>query len=138
MDKLRIAIFRHDTTTGDMPRLYKSPEITTVEMLEQRECSPIVVERFLRPFLGGIFLEQELNTSRRLCEVVFRMFSTGEAALLSDGMQTTPNQWASRLPEGVLRFNSPVKEVRTQVVELSSGQQLIAKEFVRRAVAMPI
>ncbi|WDI41512.1 NAD(P)/FAD-dependent oxidoreductase [Bremerella sp. P1] len=130
MDKIRIAKFRHDTTTADLRRLYKSPEITTIEMLQQRGFSPTVIERFFRPFLGGIFLEQDLNTSRRMCEFVFRMFSTGDAALPSDGMRAIPNQLASRLPEGVLRLNSPVKAVRAGGVELSSGLQLTAKHIV--------
>ncbi|QDU73711.1 Protoporphyrinogen oxidase [Bremerella volcania] len=130
LDKVRIARFRRDTTTGDVARLYERPEMTTIEMLQQRGFSPVVIERFFRPFLGGIFLEQELNTSRRLCEFVFRMFSTGDAALPADGMQAIPMQLASRQPAGVLRLNSPVNEVREGVVQLSSGQQLTAKQIV--------
>lgn len=130
LDKVRIAKFRSETTKGDLTRLYERPDIPTIEMLQQRGFSPIVIERFFRPFLGGVFLDNELKTSRRLCEFVFRMFSNGDAALPANGMNAIPNQLASRLPEGALRFNSPVKEVREGVVELSSGEQLSAKQIV--------
>ncbi len=130
MDKIRIAKLRHDTTSGDLAKLYDRPEISTLEMLQQRSFSPKVIERFFRPFLGGIFLENELNTSRRMCEFVFRMFSIGDAALPSEGMQAIPNQLASRLPDGALRLNAPVKEVRLGSVELASGEQLSTKHVV--------
>ncbi len=130
LDKLRIAKFRRDTTACDLDRLYQRPETTTIEMLRRRGFSPTIVERFLRPFLGGVFLDHELLTSSRLCEFVFRMFSSGDAALPAGGMQAIPQQLTDRLPAGVLRLSTPVRRVTQGLVELESGEQLSAKQVV--------
>ncbi len=129
-DKLRMARLRRDTTARDLESLYERPETTTIEMLRRRGFSPTVVERFFRPFLGGVFLDPELKTSSRLCEFVFRMFSSGDAALPAAGMRAIPQQLADRLPDGVLRLNTPVKAVNQGLVELASGEQLTAKQIV--------
>ena len=44
-----------------------------------------MIDRFLRPFLAGIFLEPELETSSRMLEFVWRMFSAGDWAATSFG-----------------------------------------------------
>lgn len=130
LDKLRMAKFRRDTTACDLEQLYERPETTTIEMLRQRGFSPTVVERFFRPFLGGVFLDPKLNTSSRLCEFVFRMFSSGDAALPAAGMQAIPQQLADRLPDGVLRLDTSVKAVNQGFVELASGELLTAKQII--------
>jgi hypothetical protein len=55
-----------------------------------------MIDRFLRPFLGGIFLERELDTSSRMLDFVWRMFSTGAAALPADGMGAITRQLADQ------------------------------------------
>ncbi len=130
LDKLRIAKFRRDTTACDLDQLYQRPETTTIEMLQRRGFSPIIIERFFRPFLGGVFLDHELITSSRLCEFVFRMFSSGDAALPAGGMQAIPQQLADQLPEGALRLNTPVQRVNQGLVELASGEQFFAKQVI--------
>jgi len=130
LDKMRIAKLRSDTTSGDLQQLYQRAETTTLEMLKRRGFSSIAIERFFRPFLGGIFLEKELATSSRLGEFVFRMFSQGDAALPADGMQAIPRQLVERLPDNVLRLNTPAKEIRQGAVELADGQQLTAGQIV--------
>lgn len=130
LDKLRIAKFRRDALAGDLSQLDERRATTTIEMLRQRGFSATVMERFFRPFLGGVFLDRELQTSSRLCEFVFRMFSSGDAALPADGMQAIPQQLADRLPAGVLRLHSPVKAVVQGRVELASGEQLSARQII--------
>ncbi len=130
LDKLRIAKFRRDVSAGDLEQLYERPEQTTIEMLRQRGFSPTIIERFFRPFLGGVFLDRDLRTSSRLCEFVFRMFSSGDVAIPADGMKAIPQQLADRLPDGVLRLDTPVKAVNQRHVELASGKQLSARRIV--------
>ncbi len=129
-DKLRLAKLRRDTTRGDLARLYERPELPTIDLLRQRGFSPIVVEQFFRPFLGGVFLDHDLTTSSRLCEFVFRMFSSGDAALPAGGMRALPHQLADRLPAGVLRLGTCVKSAGKGSVELASGERLCAKRIV--------
>ena len=75
-----------------------------MEALRAYGFSPEIIERFFRPFLGGIFLDPELATSSRMFRFVFRMFALGHAALPAEGMQAIPQQLASALPEGSVRL----------------------------------
>lgn len=129
-DKARVAKLRRDTTACDLQQLYDRPESTTLRMLEERGFSPTIIERFFRPFLGGVFLDHDLSTSSRLCEFVFRMFSLGDAAVPAGGMRAIPQQMVDRLPVGVIRLSSPVESVSEGLVRLSSGEELRAIRVV--------
>ena len=43
--------------------------------------------------MTGIFLENELKTSSRMFEFVFKMFSEGDTAIPGRGMGMIPKQW---------------------------------------------
>jgi phytoene dehydrogenase-like protein len=129
-DKIRVARFRRNTTRGDLAEIYERPEQTTLGLLRTRGFSEVVIERFFRPFLGGVFLDHQLQTSSRMCEFVFRMFSLGDATLPKQGMNAIPEQLASRLPAGVVRTSTPVDAIDGRDVVLASGQRLSARAVV--------
>jgi phytoene dehydrogenase-like protein len=129
-DKLKILSFRSHTNAGDLDSLYRRAEHSTLDLLRDRGFSEVIRERFFRPFLGGVFLDHKLETSSRLCEFVFRMFSTGQAALPAEGMQAIPRQLADGLPESSVRTNCPVKSVDDGSVTLASGETVDAKTIV--------
>lgn len=129
-DKLRIASFRKHTTAGTLAEIYDRPERTTIELLRDHGFSDAVVNRFFRPFLGGVFLDRELQTSSRMCEFVFRMFSSGDATLPSQGMSQIPQQLARRLPNDVIRTACPVDWIDGQDVVLASGERLNGRSIV--------
>ena len=85
-DKLRVARLRARCLRGSTEDQFRRPETTTLEALRAEGFSGSMVERFFRPFLGGIFLDPGLETSSRMFHFVFRMFSTGDAALPAEGM----------------------------------------------------
>jgi phytoene dehydrogenase-like protein len=89
-----------------------------------------ILERFFRPFLGGIFLETDLVTTSRLFEFVFRMFGVGDAALPAQGMGALAEQLVSRLPTGTLRTGTRVASVDDGAVTLDSGERLHARAIV--------
>ena len=78
--------------------------MTTAEALRREGFSPAMVDGFFRPYLGGIFLDPELETSSRLFAYVFKLFAEGEAALPAAGMQAIPRQLAESLPEAAVRL----------------------------------
>lgn len=88
-------------------------EVTTLAALRRWGFSETIIERFFRPFLGGVFLERDLATSSRMFEFVFRMFGEGNVSLPRHGMQRIPEQIAASLPEGVVSLNSPVASLTT-------------------------
>jgi phytoene dehydrogenase-like protein len=105
-------------------------EIQTEELLRIYGFSPTMIDRFFRPFFGGIFLERELRTSSRVFQFIFAMLAQGDIAVPAKGMQMIPEQLASRLPAGSIRLGSPVQGIHNSTATLASGEQLSAPHIV--------
>ncbi len=129
-DKLRIDRLRSRVGKGTIEHLLARPETTTLAALRAFGFSDLIIERFMRPFLGGIFLERDLETSSRMFEFVFRMFAQGDAALPREGMEAIPRQLAERLDDGVVRLGARVEAVGADGVALAGGEQVASRAVV--------
>jgi protoporphyrinogen oxidase len=129
-DKLRVARLKREVCSTTLEELYDRPEVTTHARLIEKGFSNRIIEHFFRPFLGGVFLENALNTSSRKFEFVFRMFADGQAALPAKGMGALPNQLAGKLPPGSVRANARVDRITGDKVWLKSGKVLSASRIV--------
>lgn len=123
-DKLRIARLRARVQRGTVADQFCGPEQTTREALRSEGFSEAMMDRFWKPFFGGVFLEPELSTSSRMFRFVFRMMSAGPASLPSQGMQAIPQQLAARLPSHWVHLNSPVEDVEPGGLRLKSGERV--------------
>lgn len=110
-DKLRILELRQLALSGEVEDVWHRPSRTSRRYLDELGFTEALRESFLRPFFAGIFLERELTTSSRFLEFVFRMFSSGYAAVPESGMGAIPAQLSARLPSGLLRMRAPVADV---------------------------
>lgn len=129
-DKLRVGLIRADVLKDASEKLFEREEITTLERLTTAGFTDSLIERFFRPFLGGIFLERELKTSSRMFDFVFWMFSMGSACLPAEGMQAIPRALAKKLAAENIRFNTKVASVGDGVVTLESGEAIEAAATV--------
>jgi phytoene dehydrogenase-like protein len=129
-DKLRIARFRLAVLRGTIEDRFGDPETSSVEALQDAGFSPSIIERFFRPFLGGIFLDPGLRTSSRMLNFVFRMFSLGNACLPAAGMEAIPRQLAAALPPGSIQLGARVIRAGPGSVTLESGEELTASSVV--------
>jgi phytoene dehydrogenase-like protein len=129
-DKLRVARLRQRTMRGSIEDRFRDPETTSLQMLRDIGFSSSMIERFFKPFLGGIFLDPELQTSSRMLNFVFRMFSFGQACLPAAGMEAIPRQLASKLRPGSVRLNTRVVKVRLDSVTLADGEVLNGNTIV--------
>jgi len=145
-DKLRIVVFRRRVLRKSDLELIDGPETTALEQLRQEGFSKKIIDRFFRPFFGGIFLEPNLATSSARMNFVFRNFSLGTASLPRDGMRAIPMQLAERLKPGTIQFHTmadsiggqehhaltkqPENICHPQVVTLSDGRRLEADAVV--------
>lgn len=133
-DKLRVAKLRGEVLRGAIEDLFSHGETTTRKYLERYGFSAAITQAFFEPFLGGIFLERELATSSRYFEFLFRMFSTGEAAVPAAGMQAVPDQLAKKLRPGTLLLKSRVSQLRPReggfVVSTDAGPTVDARAVV--------
>ncbi|MBV9492463.1 MAG: FAD-dependent oxidoreductase, partial [Verrucomicrobia bacterium] len=127
-DQARLGLIAAGLLARDDEDLLKEVfETSTQEYL--RGFSEESMERFFRPFFGGVLLDNELETSATLFRYYFKKFLTGQTLVPRAGMQAIPDQLASRLPADAVRL-------RTEVIEIffSGGQaaavRLAAGEYV--------
>lgn len=105
-------------------------EKTTISYLRELGFTEQIIERFFRPFFGGIFLEQELNTPAGLFRFVFKMFGSGSAAIPAEGIEAIPKQLASALKQTDFRFNTKVKSVTGNQVTLDDDSIISADAVI--------
>jgi phytoene dehydrogenase-like protein len=129
-DKCAVARLRHRVRTGSIDELLQRPETTSHAALINASFSDVMIERFFRPFFGGVFLDRELRTTSRMLEFVFRMFSQGEIAVPARGMGAIAQQLASSLPTETIRLQMRVKGIQEGAVFLASGEQIRPRAVV--------
>ncbi|MGW7432259.1 NAD(P)/FAD-dependent oxidoreductase [Streptomyces sp. NPDC054861] len=121
-------------TLGDVllpvGRLRRRGDTSTAAVLDRVGLSSDVVDDLLRPFLAGVFLEEELETSARFFHLVWRSMARGTLCLPADGIGAVPAQLARSLPDGVLRLDSPVAEITEAGVLLADGRERAAATVV--------
>ena len=120
-DKVRIARLRRRVLAADPADLLRGPDGPTGDALVEMGFSDTIVERFFRPFLSGVLLDPDLRTSRRLFDVYWRSFATGDAVLPAQGMGAIPAQLAAGLAEGTVRLATPVAAVGAGTAVLDDG-----------------
>ncbi|TWT87674.1 15-cis-phytoene desaturase [Pseudobythopirellula maris] len=128
-DKLRIARWKLRAALSaegaDNP-----PGKTTAEMLRAMGFSTAAIDRFFRPFFGGVLLDRDLSAAAQHSSFLFRMFSTGAAALPSNGMGEIPRSLAERLPPGSLRLNRRVESIDPGGVWIEGGERIASNAVV--------
>ena len=129
-DKLRVRKLRQQVLTGSLQDLYNRPETTTLQALRNLGFSENMIDRFFKPFIGGVFFDPNLWVSSRMFEFGFRMFSMGDTALPSMGMGAIPDQIAARLPEGTVRTEARVESIQEDGVTLKSGEKIKSQVVV--------
>jgi len=129
-DKLRVARLRRRLSGCSLNELLTAPQVTTAEALRREGFSRDFIDAFFRPFIAGVFLDPELQTSSRLFAFVFKLFAEGEATLPAAGMQAIPRQLAERLPKAAVRCGVTVERAGPGEVTLAGGERLTAPAVV--------
>lgn len=121
-DKLRMLRLKLKLARKSIDQIYSEPETSTRIYLEQQGFSERMISQFFKPFMTGIYLETELETSSRMFEFVFKMFSVGEAALPARGMKMIPKQLAEDLTTEELILNEQVTNIDHGLVTTAAGR----------------
>lgn len=130
MDKLRVARLRNRVCGPNLDAILSRPEKPTLESLGDENFSDDMLDSFFRPFLGGVFLDPDLETSSRKFQWLFRMFSKGRVAIPAKGMGRIPQQLADRIPTEKILFNSSVTSVAPGRVSVQDGRDLLCSQIV--------
>jgi phytoene dehydrogenase-like protein len=125
---LLLLLRKHLFRMKELPRHH--PEQPTLDYLHEWGFSPVLIDHFLRPFFGGIFMDRELTTSSRLFEFILAICDRAGPAMPARGIQAIPEQLAARLPNNSIRLNHRVVEVRPGEVVFENGLVQQTKNIV--------
>ncbi|GAA0141339.1 oxidase [Lithospermum erythrorhizon] len=126
-DKVLVGLTRLRALTLTDEVILTGDEIKTVDFLRGVGFSDAMVERFFKPFFGGVFFDRELETTSRLFDFVFKCLALGDNALPAGGICAIPEQLAGKLPEGSILLKARVVEIDVEggdgfAVRLESGE----------------
>jgi phytoene dehydrogenase-like protein len=106
-------------------------DVPMIEFLKTRKFTDKAIDRFFRPFFGGVFLDRDLNVSSRLFAFVWQMLDRAPATTPAKGIQAIPEQIAEGIKPESIRFRARVeslirKDSRVCGVRLESGEEIEA------------
>jgi phytoene dehydrogenase-like protein len=108
----------------------RGPDRTTATELAAAGLSQDIVDAVLRPFLSGVFLEDDLETSSRVFHLVWRSMLRGTLCLPGRGIGAVPQALSAQLPDGCVTLESPVAALTDDGVLLADGAERTAPTVV--------
>jgi len=113
MDKLRTLRLKRELAGKSLEDVWSDEDATIEQYLAARGVSERYVDRFVRPFYGGITLDRSLSTSSRVFEFTFKLLAEGETVVPADGMGAVTDQLAARAREAgaTVETETPVEVV---------------------------
>lgn len=129
-DKVKMFNLTQELKKKSVEKIFEEPSKPTLQYLKEYGFSDQIISNFFKPFFRGIFLEKDLNTSSRMFEFVFKMFSLGHAAIPEKGMQEVPNMLSRQLEKTQIIFNSPVEKIEGHTIVLKNGEILEADRII--------
>lgn len=131
-DALRLLNYINDIKHAGPEHVWSREETTSAQRLRDIGLSEKLVERFLRPFLAGVFFDAAMQTSSRMMDFVLLMFASGRTCVPARGMGEMSAQLA-RLAESrgaTISLNAACSSIQDTGVALGSGEQVAAHNIV--------
>ena len=123
LDKIRILAYRLKVSRGSVESMWDGIGTTAAHRFEKLGFSDRMIRRFLQPLFAGITLEAELQGSSQVVDFVFRMLSSGDAAVPAEGMGVLSDQLAGALPEGSVHYQARVERVTANTLAVAGGNE---------------
>jgi phytoene dehydrogenase-like protein len=129
-DRLRMIRMALGVRRGSVSNLFQGPDMTTLEFLQAQGISEKMIQRFFKPFFGGVCLDPEIQASSRVFRYVLRVFAEGDVALPGQGMRAIANQLAEDIPEDAIRTGARVESIHAGDAVLTTGQSIKSRAVV--------
>lgn len=123
-DKLKILQLNTKLKNKSLSEIFATKEQSTLAYLKNFGFSADMIRDFFKPFFGGIFLEDQLETSSRMFEFVYKMFGEGDAAVPKGGMEEIPKQLVRQLQKTSIQYNTAVTSISEKEILLANGTKL--------------
>ncbi|MGY1680262.1 FAD-dependent oxidoreductase [Geodermatophilus sp. SYSU D01176] len=120
----KAAVAAYSARAGYVPvdRLLGEPETDAEDRLRRAGVGETALERFFRPFLAGVLLEDRLETSSRYLDLLWRSFARGAIGLPARGMQSVGEQLVGRVGDGRVHLGVRVTTVAGDAVTTDAGR----------------
>ena len=132
-EQLRLATYLASVALTLNPQVHS--DRTIAEQFAARGISGPLLDRLVGPFLAGVTLDPDLETSSRFVELVLRSMLRGTPAVPANGMGALPAAMAHRLTTAEVRLGTSVAQVTPATVATSDGS--ISADIVVLAVDGP-
>ena len=123
-DKWLIFKLKRFVDRYSIDELFELENMSSIKFLYNYGFSERIIDRFFKPFFGGIFLENELTTSARILLFVFKMFSNGSAAIPENGIGELASKLVKDLEEVSFHYNSEVEKVLDETIYLKNSSEV--------------
>ncbi|MFI4883442.1 MAG: FAD-dependent oxidoreductase, partial [Phycisphaerales bacterium JB064] len=120
LDKLRLAEMSMRVLSGTVQQVWSRPDRSALEALRDSGFADATIDRFFRPFFGGVFFDAQLTTSSRMLEFCFRMFAQGRVCVPAMGMGQLAAHLTVRLPSDAVHTG-----VRADRIERRGSEWLL-------------
>ena len=142
LSKMRFAKYAWKQSRRPVAEIERAADRDAYSALRAAGMDPTFIETVLRPFLTGVFLEPDLNTSQRFLDLVLRSFIRGIPSIPAAGMQAIPVQLAGSLPPGSVRLDVRATEVsgsrvRTDDEDFDARAVIVATDPISAATLIP-
>jgi phytoene dehydrogenase-like protein len=125
-DKLLVLKLKGQLSFRRVDELFGGSGQTTLDFLKNYGFSEKMIFNFFKPFFGGVFLEDELETPSDIFTFLFKMFSEGHAALPALGMGMIADQLAESFKDQII-LNESVVDINENSVLTDKGNLFTSK-----------
>ena len=129
-DKFKLWSLRQKLKHMSVSRIFQQADMSTADALKSYGFSNSFTEKFIKPFFGGVFLDTELQTSRKMFDFYFKMLCEGTAFLPEEGMESLTGQMAAVFTGYELGLNTNIARIENGKVLLESGMEFTAPIIV--------
>lgn len=129
-DKINTLRLKNKLQKMSIDEIFNQREQTTLQQLSDYGFSQKMIQRFYKPFLSSIYLENQLTTSNRMFDFVMKMFSDGAVAVPALGMEEIPKQLVNQLPESSIQYHKNVAKIAGNTIILEDGTTFEANQIV--------
>jgi phytoene dehydrogenase-like protein len=135
-DALRLLRLKLELMGPGGGRLPAAGEHSAATELAASGFSESAVERFFRPFFGGVLLDRGLSARAQWFLFTFKMLSEGKTAVPGDGMGALAADLAAQLPAGAIHLNTAAAAIERDATGRVSAVCAAAQRFPASAVIL--